>query len=566
MDTAQMNAAQMNAVHVDAQHVDGQHADAYPQALRRQRAARGDRSAAPTATAPRARHRVPLTWALKLYAPLRARALAREDSVACQARELSKLVRSARDTRFGRDHGFGSIRSVADYQARVPLRSYDQLWNEYWREPFPHLVDCTWPGKMPFFAVSSGTSSGKVKHIPCSMQMVLANRRAALEIFVHHIRNRPDSRVWDGKCFALGGSTAFHELAPGVRAGDISGIAAAVQPWWTRWGYFPPRDLTFLTDWEEKIGRLAPRALSEDIRFISGAPGWLALMFEKMASLRPDTPGRLVDLFPDLEVLVHGGVSFAPYRRRFDALLEGSRAELREVYPASEGFVAIADRGPGEGMRMIADNGMFYEFVPVDELGSAEPTRHWLGTVETGVDYAIALTTCAGLWSYVIGDVVRFVDTAPPRLVITGRTAYMLSSFGEHLTGELVETAVLRAAEETSVEVTEFAVGTHFCETPGALGHHVYVAEAAGEMPEPARVQAMARAVDRILQAANEDYEERRAVVAGVEAPRMHVAPAGSFAAWMKRRGKLGGQNKVPRVINDAALFDDLLDFVGGRG
>jgi hypothetical protein len=519
--------------------------------------------AATASSAAPSRRSVPLTWALKLYAPFRIAALDRQDPAACQRRELRKLVAAARDTRFGRDHDFARIRSVADYQARVPLRTYNQLWQEYWREPFPHLTDCTWPGTIPFFAVSSGTSTGKVKHIPCSMQMVMSNRRAAVEIFVHHLRNRPHSRVWDGKCFALGGSTDFKELAPGIRAGDISGIAAAVRPWWTKWGYFPGKDLTFLTDWEEKIRRLAPAALKEDIRFISGAPGWLTVLFERMAALKPESAGRIVDFFPDLEILLHGGVSFAPYAKRFEALLEGSRAERREVYPASEGFVAIADRGPGEGMRLLADNGIFFEVVPVEELERSSPTRHWVGNLQTGVDYAVVLTTNAGLWSYLIGDVVRFVDAWPPRLLITGRTSYMLSSFGEHLTGELVEKCVLAAAGEIGVEVAEFSVGTRFSPVKGELGHHVYVVEFVSGVPEPPRVDAFAEAVDRLLQRANEDYEERRAVDIGVKAPRVHAVAPGTFTAWMKSRGKLGGQHKVPRVINDVELFGHLLEFVG---
>ena len=508
---------------------------------------------------------LPATPFLKLYAWNRWRTLAGQDAVEAQRRELLKLVRRAERTRFGKDHDFAGIRSVADYQTRVPLRTYGQLWDQYWKDAFPALADCTWPGTMPYHAVSSGTSTGKVKYIPCSMEMVKSNKRAALDIFVHHLRNRPHSRVFDGKSFVLGGSTDLKEQAPGVYSGDISGIAAKNVPWWIRRWYFPPPSVTFLTDWEEKIECLAPLALNEDIRFISGAPGWLTLLFERLLSLAPEGRRRIADIFPDLELITHGGVSFAPYRKRFEAMIEGSRAELREVYPASEGFVAVADRGPGEGLRLIADNGLFYEFIPVDEIGRADAKRHWLGTVETGVDYAIVLTTCAGLWSYVIGDVVRFVDRSPPRLIITGRTSYMLSSFGEHLTGELVETCVLAAADSISAGVTEFSVGTRFGESgSGELGHHVYIVEFTGGVPDPARVEAFRNAIDRELATRNEDYEERRAIATGLGAPEVCAVPSGSFAQWMKGRGKLGGQNKVPRVISDAKLLAGLLEFAGG--
>lgn len=510
--------------------------------------------------------RVPLpgTPFIRLYAWKRWRELAHQNAVEAQQRQLMALVKAAEGTRFGRDHDFSRISGVVGYQSRVPLRTYGQHWDDYWKDSFPSLIDCTWPGKMPYYAVSSGTSTGKVKYIPCSQQMVESNKNAALDIFVHHLRNRPQSRVFDGKSFVLGGSTDLTEQAPGVYSGDISGIAAKNVPWWIRKWYFPPQSLTFLTDWEEKIERLAPLALKEDIRFISGAPGWLTLLFEKLASLQPEGKRRIADMFPNLELITHGGVSLNPYRKRFEAMLEGSRAEMREVYPASEGFVAVADRGPQQGMRLIADNGLFFEFVPVEEIGKASPTRHWLETIETGVDYAIVLTTCAGLWSYVIGDVVRFVDRSPPRLVVTGRTSYMLSSFGEHLTGELVENCVLKAAETIGAEVSEFSVGTRFGEGGGAeLGHHVYVVEFRSSVSERPKMAAFEQAIDAALATANEDYHERRVIASGVGAPEVHVVPSGTFAAWMKSQGRLGGQNKVPRVISDATVLQGLLDHVG---
>lgn len=501
------------------------------------------------------------TELLKVYALQRGYRLQAMDPAKTQTRQMLKLVTAAAATRFGRDHDFASIRTVEDFQKRVPLRTFNQLWDEYWKEPFPNLVDVTWPGKMPYFAVSSGTASGKVKHIPCSREMIRSNRQAALDLLTHHIRNRPKTRIFDGKCFLLGGSTDLTEHAPGVKSGDISGIQASEKPEWTQHFYFPPLPVTLITEWEQKIDTLARLSLDEDIRFLSGAPGWMLILFEKLAALRPGSAGRVADFFPNLEMLTHGGVGFAPYRTRYEALLAGSRADLREVYPASEGFVAIADRGPGEGLRLNLDIGMFFEFVPVDELGSANPTRHWVGTIETGIDYAIVLNTCAGLWGYVIGDVVRFVDRDPPRLLISGRTSYSLSSFGEHLTGDLVESAVLAAAEDIGAVIAEYAVGTAFGDRGGALGHHIYVVECADEMPSPERIDRFGRFVDRFLMEANDDYRERRVIALGVREPVIRAVPPGTFAQWMKSRGKLGGQNKVPRVISDANLLRNLLDF-----
>ncbi len=507
-------------------------------------------------------HRPPLPGANALgraYAKQRSITLARQDAALVQQYQMRMLVQKAKATRFGRDHGFADIERVSEFQAQVPLRTYNQLWDDYWKAAFPVLNDVTWPGLLPYFAVSSGTSSGKVKYIPCSRSMVKSNRRGAVDVMVHHYANRPDSRLLDGKMFILGGSTDLTEHAPGIKSGDISGIAASETPIWGKPFHFPPRDLALSADWEQKMARILPRSVEEDIRMISGAPGWLAIMFEKLAERFGTGDPRIADFYPELQLLVHGGVSFAPYKKRFESLLEGSNAELREVYAASEGFIASADRGPGEGMRLNLDTGMFYEFVPVSELHSANPTRHWVDNVETGVDYAIVLTTCAGLWSYVIGDVVEFVDTHPHRIIIKGRTSYMLSAFGEHLTGELVEKCVVGAADALELGTGEFTVGTEFSKNRDHLGRHVYVVEVDGGSLSADREIALADEIDRRLGVANEDYLERRIIPQGVRAPVVHTVPRGTFTHWLRSRGKYGGQHKVPRVASDFAVIEQIL-------
>ena len=496
------------------------------------------------------------------YARMRTRQLAAQDVAVTQQHQLMNLVRKAAATRFGREHGFENITGVESYQAQVPLRTYNELWDQYWSESFPTLDNQTWPGRIEYFAVSSGTSTGKLKYIPCSSEMIRSNYRAASDVVVHHLTNRPQSQLLRGKTFVMGGSTDLVKQAPGVYSGDISGIAAKNRSLWTRPFYFPPRSETVLTDWEEKMARLGPLSLREDIRAVTGGANWLLLLIEHMARMRPDLGDRIVDFYPDLEVVVHGGVSLAPYRERFIEALKGSHAELREVYPASEAFMAVADRGSGEGMRVVLDHGVFYEFVPLTELGFDTPTRHWIGNIETGVDYAVVLTTCAGLWSYVLGDVVRFVDRDPPRLLVTGRTSYFLSSFGEHVTGDLLESVVLDAAAEQGLSVNEFSVGTEISEIKGQLGRHVYVIECAEHVDRPNRAEALADAIDRLLAERNEDYRERRAVEGGIQMPVVAAANPATFNGWMKRRGKLGGQHKVPRVLGDPALFGGLVKFV----
>ena len=492
---------------------------------------------------------------LRAYAQWRSRVLAREDAAAAQRRQLQYLVSRAAMTRFGRAHGFARIHSVAEFQARVRLRSYEDFWREFFAPAFPHVSGVTWPGRVPYFALSSGTSSGSTKYIPVTRAMLRASRRAALDVLVHHVTNQPRSRVLAGKSFLLGGSTDLRREAPGIRSGDLSGIAAAEVPSWARPYYYPPPALALLADWDRKIDRLARHSPAEPIRAISGTPSWLLLFFERLAATRPDLPARLASFYPDLELLVHGGVNFSPYRSQFDAWLAGGRAELREVYPASEGFIAIADRGPGEGMRLILDHGLFYEFIPTSELDSPAPTRHWIGDVETGVDYALAISSCAGLWCYLIGDVVRLIDRAPPRLLVVGRTAHFLSAFGEHVSGGEIERAVVAAAASIGRAVAEFAAGA---EMPGARGRHVLVIEFRGPHPDQTALDAFAQTLDQRLSAANEDYRAHR-LGGQLLAARVVAAPTDAFAEWMRGRGRLGGQNKVPRVITDPALLGSLL-------
>lgn len=488
---------------------------------------------------------------LHRFARWRAARLAAEDPVASQRRQLARLIRAAKATHFGRDHDFGALATVEDYQRAVPLRRYDDFWNSYWARSYPVLEDLTWPGLIPFFANSSGTTSGVTKHIPVSAAMARSNRRAAIDLMVHHAVARPQSRMLGGMNFFLGGSTDLTSLAPGVAGGDLSGIAAANVPLWAKSFYFPSGEPARMTDWEEKVRTLARLSLGTDIRSLSGTPSWLLLFLDEVKR-QAGGGTRFCDWWPNLEMLTHGGVSFAPYRARFAELLEGGHAETREVFPASEGFMALADRGPGEGLRLLTDNGIFFEFVPVAELESPSPTRHWLGNAETGVNYAIVLTTCAGLWSYVIGDTIRLTGLKPPRLAVTGRTSYGLSAFGEHLIGEEIDKAVAAAADAVGSVIADYMVGPVF--PKNGLGHHLYLVEFTAPLPARAAGTFAAR-LDDTLKALNVDYAEHRAGGFGMDAPQVRFVAPGGFAAWMKARGKLGGQNKVPRVIADAEKF-----------
>ncbi len=490
--------------------------------------------------------------ALQYYARRRRKALAAEDAVAAQTHQLLQLVARAKDTRFGRDHGFPTIRSVSDFQRAVPLRRYEAMWAEYWKDTFPSLVDISWPGTIPYFAVTSGTTSGTSKFIPVSHAMNRANTRAGFELLVHHLAAWPMSRLLGGKTFMLGGSTALTRQAPGIYSGDLSGIAVKRLPWWLKGFTFPPPEIAAEADFEAKVAKIAAQAPDADIRVLGGTPSWLLLLFERQEAIL-GRPAKARDLYAHLELLVHGGVNFKPYRKRFEAFLDGM-AELREVYPASEGFIALQDKGHEEGLRLVVDNGLFFEFVPVEELESPMPTRHTIADAQLGVNYALVLSSCAGAFAYVIGDTVRFVSKSPPRIMVTGRISYFMSAFGEHLIGEEIEGAVAASAASMGLALNDFSMGADF-----ENACHSYVVEFERK-PSTEALGKFIGLIDADLKVRNDDYLAHRSDNS-VRAPRALAAAPGTFAAWMKTRGRVGGQNKVPRVINDAELFANLAAF-----
>jgi hypothetical protein len=469
-----------------------------------------------------------------------------------QRRTLRQLLRYAQDTRFGRAHRFERLRTVADYQQRVPLRDYEAFWKDYWQPAFPVLDNVTWPGRIPYFALSSGTTSGTTKYIPVSWAMVRANRTAALTTLALFRAAHPEGSLFTGRFFFLGGSSDLARLAPGVRAGDLSGIAAREVASVLRPYTFPPLELALLRDWETKMQRLVEHSAALPITVVSGVPSWLLLLFERL--LQATGKGRLADVWPALRLVIHGGTKFDPYRALVRRLIGSDAVRFLETYPASEGYVAAED--PRFALlRLLPDHGVFFEFVPVEDLGKDRPARHTVADLEPGVPYAVALTTCAGLWSYILGDTVCFERRSPPLLRFTGRTRYFLSAFGEHLISEEVERAVAAAAAATGAEVVDFHVGPLFPEQPGTPGRHLYLIEFARP---PADLDRFTAELDGTLGRLNEDYAAHRAGDLTLRAPAVCCVRRGGFAAWLRSKGKLGGQHKLPRMDNSGELTREI--------
>ena len=487
----------------------------------------------------------------------RSTAFLAADPVRTQEKTLSRLVRHARKTRFGRDHGFERITTVADFQSAVPIRTYEALWDDYLRDHYPVFDDLTWPGRIPYLALTSGTTQGASKYIPVSREMVCSNRETARRMVELQYAAHPETHLFRGRIFFLGGSAGLAQVAPGVREGDLSGIAAVEVAPWLRPFTFPPLNLALESDWDRKLDRFAELSVRESITLVGGVPSWLLMLFHRI--LENTGKSSMIEVWPSLQCIVHGGVKFDPYRAAFRDLVGSSRVRMVESYACSEGFVGFGDPETNL-LRLAHDNGIFYEFVPVDELASSRPTRHWLAELVPGLNYAIVVSTCAGMWAHLIGDTVRFDSTDPPLLRFTGRTKQTLSAFGEHLIVEELEAAVAHAASETGAMVRDWQVGPMFDARPG---YHLFIVEF---LREPADATRFRNLLDGDLSARNDDYRAHRIAGVGLPAPALQVAPPGTFENWMRNRGRLGGQNKVPRVDGSGELTRDLLQFVRDSG
>ena len=487
----------------------------------------------------------------------RVAALDRLDIAAVQERTLLDLVGRAVDTKFGSDHGFASIRSIADYRARVPIREYSAFWDEYWKARYPRLQGTTWPDFVPYYALSSGTTSGTTKFIPVTREMVASNKKAAMTMLGLFRHVHPQAKTFTGKVFFLGGSTDLRTQADGSFAGDLSGIAAKEVFQLQRSFTFPSLELSLISDWDVKLKKLAEASLNEPISAISGVPSWMLKVFDTV--LQVSGKSTLAEAWPQLRMVIHGGTLFDPYREPFRQAIGDDRVKFCEVYPCSEGFLATEDPRFGK-LRIIPDHGIFYEFVPVTELDAAKPTRHALHEVVPGVQYAVVLTTCAGLWSYLVGDTVTFECVNPPLIRFTGRTKYFLSAFGEHLIQEEIDRAVSFAAKQTGTTTEDHHVGPIFPTDPKQPGRHRYFIEFRGS--QPTSLADFTRILDDELSRLNEDYAAHRINDLTMLMPEIRIVPPGGFGEWMKSRGKYGGQNKVPRMDNTGALTQQLGDWL----
>jgi len=501
--------------------------------------------------------------ALDWYAARRRRQLSRvwRDVTRVQEAALLRLVAAARDTEFGVAHGFSAVRSVADFQARVPMREY-KSFRPLWERAIAGEADVTWPGRCRDWVKTAGTTAGD-KVIPVTHEAFRSHRRGGWDAFLMAVERVGAAHLMAGPMLFLGGSSARRVVGDGCRVGDLSGLAIRRLPPGIRGRYSPGREVASIPDWEERLEAVAGLAARQDMRLVSGMPSWLVILFERVARHRRASGRPVRDLgacWPELRVMIHGGVAFSPYASVIDEWI-GRAIHRIEVYPASEAFVAVQTERTG-GLTLMLDYDVFYEFVPVEDLGRERPRRHTVADVALNTPYAVVVTTGAGLWAYLLGDTVRFTARDPLRLAITGRTRHYVNAFGENVIVEEVERALIGACRRTESEVVEFTVAPRYPSSEEPRGAHEWLVEFRIPPREP---EEFVRVLDETVAALNADYRTKRAGDVAMVAPCVTALPPATFHRWMRAGGKLGDQHKVPRVTNDRAVAEALLAAAAGQ-
>jgi len=470
------------------------------------------------------------------------------NAVSSQQRVLDQLLEHGSRTAFGRDHRLSEVRSYNDFKQAVPIRDYEGL-KHYIERIKAGEQDVLWPGKPAYFAKTSGTTSG-VKYIPMSKASTPLHFGTARNASFNYIARTGKSRWLDGKLIFLSGSPEL-ETVGDIPTGRLSGISNHLVPAWFRTNQAPSWQTNCIEDWEEKLDRIVDETLHADMRLISGIPPWVQMYYERL--LERSGKSTIKEIFPNFSLFVYGGVNFEPYRAKLESLV-GGPVDTLETYPASEGFIAFQDCFPSQGLLLNADAGMFFEFVPADEIFNENPTRYSLQEVKVGVNYALIMHTNAGLWGYNIGDTVQFVSTDPYRLIVSGRVKHFISAFGEHVIGKEVEESLLPVAAAEGVRIIEFTVAPQVNPPEGGLPYHEWFI-AFDNMP--ADLPAFALAVDRRMREQNIYYDD---LITGNILQPLKIRPVrnDAFREYMKQEGKLGGQNKVPRLSNDRKIADVL--------
>ena len=464
-----------------------------------------------------------------------------------QQKVFEKLISEAKDTAFGKDHNFKNIASFKDFAKQVPVRDYEEL-KPYVERVVSGEENILWPGKPLYFAKTSGTTSG-AKFIPLTKQSMPYHIEAARNAILCYINETGNADFVDGKMIFLQGSPEMQEKN-GIQTGRLSGIVAHYVPAYLQKNRLPSLETNCIDDWETKVEAIVEETKNEDMSVISGIPSWVQMYFEK---LQKNTGKKVGDLFKNFKLFIYGGVNFEPYRAKFENLI-GRKIDSIELFPASEGFFAFQDTQKEKGMLLLLNSGIFYEFIETSSFFEEKPNRLTIGEVKTGVNYVMIISTNAGLWAYNLGDTIQFTSTKPYRVIVSGRIKHFISAFGEHVIGKEVEEAMNKAISKFNFSISEFTVAPQITPLEGELPYHEWLVEFD---VAPENLQQVAIFLDAEMQNQNSYYLD---LIEGkvLQPLKIKSLIKNSFQEFMKSEGKLGGQNKVPRLANDRKLADSL--------
>ncbi len=473
-----------------------------------------------------------------------------ETAIADQETVFKDLIKTAKNTEFGKEHGFENIQTHDDFKKQVPVRDYELIkpWIEKIKEGRENVL---WKGKPIYFAKTSGTTSG-VKYIPITKDSIPNHINSARDALLCYIAQTGNSAFTQGKMIFLSGSPVLDRMG-GVPTGRLSGIVNHHVPGYLRSNQLPSYETNCIEDWETKLDSIVAETIKQDMTLISGIPPWMQMYFDRLIEKSGKKPG---DLFPNFSVMVQGGVNFEPYKAKLYESI-GRKVDCIELFPASEGFFAFQDSQTEHGLLLNTNSGIFFEFIPAAEIFNENPTRLGLADVKVGENYALIISNNAGLWAYNIGDTVKFVSTSPYRLVVSGRTKHFISAFGEHVIGEEVEAALLKAATEENIKVVEFTVAP-FVQSGEGKSYHEWFIEFENI---PGDLAAFKQKVDNNLRDKNVYYDD---LIRGNILQELVITPVkrNAFIDYMRSIGKLGGQNKLPRLSNDRKIADALQEYV----
>ncbi|HIB36747.1 GH3 auxin-responsive promoter family protein [Mesonia sp.] len=466
--------------------------------------------------------------------------------VETQQKVFQQLIQQAKNTSFGKDHSFDKIQSTQDFAQQVPIRDYEEL-KPYVNQVVEGKADILWPGKPLYFAKTSGTTSG-AKYIPLTKESMPTHIKGARNAILNYIAETGNADFVDGKMIFLQGSPKL-DSKNGIQLGRLSGIVAHFVPSYLQKNRLPSWDTNCIEDWEDKVEAIIEETLAENMTVISGIPSWVQMYFEKIYQ---KTGKKVGEVFPEFDLFIYGGVNFEPYRAKFENLI-GRKVPSIELFPASEGFFAYQDKQDEKGMLLRLNSGIFYEFIKADDFFSENPQRLTIGEVETNVNYVMVISTNAGLWAYNLGDTVMFTSTKPYRVIVSGRIKHFTSAFGEHVIAKEVEAAMSEATKEFNFQIAEFTVAPQINPKEG-LPYHEWFIEFE---KEPESLPKLSAFLDRRLQEQNSYYKDL--IEGNILKPLViSTVQKEGFQQYMKSIGKLGGQNKIPRLANDRKIADEL--------